>query len=77
MLACLFNNKTSESWVWTLRDGCAQKVHVCARAFTVSTCPFILSLFPAAQKGLGDLKDKWGSPVGKVTGVSYGLLVRS
>lgn len=53
------------------------KVRVYARAFAVSTCPFILSLFPAAQKRLGDLKDKWGSLVGKVTGVSYGLLVRS
>lgn len=55
MLACLFNNKTSESWVWALRDGCAHgqmSVYVHVRSLC-PLAPLSFLYFLLHRKGLG------------------------
>lgn len=55
MLACLFNNKTLESWVWALRDGCAHgQRSVCVRVRSLSPpAPLSFLYFLLHRKGLG------------------------
>ena len=46
MVACLSNNKASESWAWALRDCCA---HVQVSGYVFVTCVHLpLYLFPVS-----------------------------